>query len=662
MTAAITDHLRQPMKRLIFLLIFFFCFWAPAHSATQELGIERAFFYDPESSFDIETVTGAVFTPYRNDLSLGFKKGAIWIRLVIPSSLIVESEPAQAARDNQARNNTALDQLVVRVGPHSLDKIELYERDAGQWIHRLAGALHADQAPICLDDFHCFHVHVNPSAQATIYLRIETDLFMFVQADVMHPDALLHAVTKRIREMSISLTMAVGLFILGFLFFLKNRSVLLQVYCLFQFSIVLFLCARSGLHGVFLPGMSAEKLQILNHIFYLMRVFLTVLIGWVVVQPYQPVRSYQLLISSLLSLCLINVVLVIAGHISLALQLNFFVFMLNLYVQLYGVYRLKRMAKQTRTILMSGYAFFILMMGVGFLIAFNISTPFQYSPAFRQISDLRLNGISVGIVFFWFIVLEQSSREKSKAAEMITLRLEAAQAKSNEEKLNDRHTLIDILTHELKNPLGTIRFALASLKRTVVGDEDSSRRFKHIDLCVDRMNALIEHVARSSKIDRFENFDQREKIGAVDLISELIDEYPETDRFEIAIKDDASFDTNREMLTVICENLISNAYKYADHSEKIKITVASCQTFASPPDAEKNLNETCLEIRNAVGIYAAPEEGRLFERYYRHPNAVDLSGLGIGLSLVQAAAQKIGTKVHYLHADGWVIFTVKVPN
>lgn len=656
MSAAIADHLRQPMKRLIFLLTFI-CFLAPAHAATQEFEVDRAFFYDSTSSLDLETLTAAAFTPYKNDLSLGFKEGTIWIRLVIPSSPIAADESAQAVRGNSGR-----EQLVLRVGPHSLDKIQLYEKVAGKWIHQIAGALHAEQTSICLDDFHCFYLQSNPVSSSTIYLRIETDLLMIVQADVMHPDALMHAVTKRTREISISLTLAVGLFCLGFLFFLKTRSVLLQVYCWFQLSIVLFLCARSGLHGDFLPFLNTEQLQILNHLFYLMRVFLTVLIGWVVVQPYQPAQSYKFLITFLLGICVLDALLVVAGHAGLAPKFNFFVFMLNPYVQLYGVYRLKSMARQMRTILMGGYAVYILLVGIGFLIAFNIVTPFQNSPALRQISDFRLNGIAVGIVFFWFILLEQSSREKSKAAEIITLRLEAAQAKSNEEKLNDRHTLIDILTHELKNPLGTIRFALASLKRNVIGDEDASRRFKHIDLCVNRMNALIEHVARSSKIDRFENFDQKEKIEAIDLISELIDEYPETDRFEISIEPDASFDTNREMLTVICENLISNAYKYANIAEKIKITVASCQAFASVAEAEKNLNATCLEIRNAVGIYDAPEEDRLFERYYRHPSAVDLSGLGIGLSLVQAAAQKIGASVNYLHADGRVIFTVKVPN
>lgn len=651
----------EAMKRLIFLLLFF-CSLTSAFSATQELAIDRSYFHDPESSLTIDTVSTATFTPYRKDLSLGYKKGAIWIRMVIPSLALTDTMLDR----EEASGETVSVPLILRVGPHSLDRIVLFQKDAGKWMQYAAGALTPQSRPICIDDFYCFDLRASLSDPTTIYLRVEADLLMMVQADVMHPDVLMYAVTKRVREMSISLTLAVGLFCLVFLFYLKNRSALLQIYCWFQFSIVLFLCARSGLHAVIFSGMTAEGLQILNHLFYVMRVFLTVLIGWAVVYLYQPPTSYKVAISCLLGVCLIDAVLVLAGHVSLALKLNFLVFMLNPYFQLYGVYCSTGMARQVRTVLMGGHTLYILLAGLGYLIAFDISTPFQDSLFFRQTSDLRLNGIGVGIVFFWFIVLEQLSREKSKAAELITLRVEAAQAKSNEEKLNDRHTLIDILTHELKNPLGTIRFALASLKRSVVGDEDASRRFKHIDLCVNRMNALIEHVARSSKIDRFENVDPQEKIAAVDLINELIDEYPETERFAIAITDGASFTTNREMLTVICENLISNAYKYADHAEKITISIASCEAFASRhpalSDSEKNRTATCLEISNTVGVYAAPEEARLFERYYRHPSAVDLSGLGIGLSLVQAAAQKIGATVHYLHADSRVTFTVRVPN
>ena len=643
------------MTRFIFSL-FLLCLLAPVYSATPDITVERAFLYDPESSFDIETAAKASYTPIDKDLSLGFRKGMVWMRLNIKPALTQPKNSAQS--DN--------DRLILRVGPYFMDRIELFELAAGKWTSSLSGDLHPFNIDECIDDLHCFFLKENAAQPFTVYLRLETQGMLVAQTEVIRSGALIQAVSKRIRQISISLTMAVGLFVLGFYQFLKNRSLLLQVYCFFQASIILFLCSTSGLLVHLFPGLSPGTLDALSHILYLIRVFLTILIGWVIILPYQLSKVYQFLIFSLLGLCFMDTGLVLTGHVSLALKLNLLFLMLNPYLQFYGVHQAKGIPKKIQNILLIGYVIYIVVASLGFSIAFGFDTPFQDSTLLRQFADWRLNGFAIGIFIFWVVVSEQASREALKASELIALRLDAAQAKSNEEKLSDRHTLIDILTHELKNPLGTIKFALASLKRNVNNDDDSSRRFKHIDFCVSRMNALIEHVARSSKIDRFESFDEKEEILAADLLNELIDEYPEYGQFELSIQDKVGFNANREMLMVILENLISNAYKYADSAVKIKITVASESTFLSMNHAigldKKSINATYFEISNAVGIHAAPEESRLFERYYRHPNAQDISGLGIGLSLVHAASQKIGASVHYLQQDGLVIFTVKVPH
>jgi hypothetical protein len=41
---------------------------------------------------------------------------------------------------------------------------------------------------------------------------------------------------------------------------------------------------------------------------------------------------------------------------------------------------------------------------------------------------------------------------------------------------------------------------------------------------------------------------------------------------------------------------------------------------------------------------------------------MSLPGMGLGLSLVKAAAAKIGATVDYLHDEETVTFSVKVPN
>ena len=640
---------------ILFLWLLFFL--APAHSATSAINVERAYLTDPESSLDIETAAKASFIHFDNDLNLGFIEGAVWLRLDIAPA-------AKRSADDVAH---FIDRLILRVGPYFLDRIELFEMIDGEWTRQISGDLHSSTSTICLDDVHCFVLNENAAYPSTVYLRVETQGMNFVQTSVMDSSTLVSAVAKRVSQISISLTVALVLFIFGLLLLFKYRSILLYLYCFFQASIIVFLCSTNGVLGHFFPAISGVILDALSHYLYSLRVFLTILIGWVILHPYQRSHFYKYFIVIFLIFSLISFALIATGSVNFALKLNIILFVLNPYFQFCGVLLAKNVSKKIRTILLSGYLIYIAVVTLGALIALGVQSPFGDASVLSRLVDWRLNGVGVSIFIFWVVVMEQASRENFKAGELIKLRFEAAQAKANEEKLKDRHTLIDILTHELKNPLGTIKFALASLRRNVINDDDLSRRFKHIDFCVSRMNALIEHVARSSKIDRFESFDQKEKILAADLVNELIDEYPEYKRFALSIHDDISFHTNREMLTVIFENLISNAYKYAHSAAKIKITIVSdlaslTMNHAIDLKLKNSFESTYFEISNAVGVYAAPEESRLFERYYRHPNAQDIPGIGIGLSLVHAAAQKIGASVHYLQENGMVIFTVRVPN
>ena len=227
--------------------------------------------------------------------------------------------------------------------------------------------------------------------------------------------------------------------------------------------------------------------------------------------------------------------------------------------------------------------------------------------------------------------------------------MEAAQSKANQEKLQERRDLIDMLTHELKTPLSTIKFALASLKMTAKVHGESIERIQHIDASVNRMDAMIEHVALSNKIERHDVRDSAETISAQELMSVVMQEYQDADRFELSIQEGASFLADPHFLALIVENLVSNAVKYSTGG-KIKITI----------DNEVPAI-TSFRISNRVAHERLPDENRLFERYYRHPSFQNSPGMGIGLSLVNSAAQKMGATVRYLQIDQDVIFEVRFP-
>jgi signal transduction histidine kinase len=70
---------------------------------------------------------------------------------------------------------------------------------------------------------------------------------------------------------------------------------------------------------------------------------------------------------------------------------------------------------------------------------------------------------------------------------------------------------------------------------------------------------------------------------------------------------------------------------------------------------------TCFRISNRVAQESLPDENRLFERYYRHPNFQNRPGMGIGLSLVHSAAAKMGATIGYQLTDQEVVFEVRLP-
>lgn len=170
-----------------------------------------------------------------------------------------------------------------------------------------------------------------------------------------------------------------------------------------------------------------------------------------------------------------------------------------------------------------------------------------------------------------------------------------------------------------------------------------------MDMSVERMNDLIEQVAGSNKIDRFELTDPLEPIDAAELIQEFITDEHADPRFRVSIAPGAQFHSHRRMLALIIENLIANAAKYAMPGHDISITVDAVS------------DQTIFQISNDVLHGQAPDPEQLFKRYYRHDSVQSMPGLGIGLSLVQAAANKIGAHVGFEIVQDTITFTLKVP-
>lgn len=630
-------------------LLFALGFWHIAACASAPpLLLEQAFLRDPGGAMKIEEASASTFKNFQSSLGLGFESGAIWIRLKVAAP-----EP---------QDPPSKPQLVVRIGPNNLERIDLYAAGPAGWRQQTQGALQPRRGPTSPDDMHSFVIE---AAAQEVYLRIEHQGFLIAQIEVLSADALPQAVAKRVRALTISMVMALGLLALGLAFFYIDRSVLLLAYCSFQLGIVLFLASNAGLMAHVFPDASPQWLNRVNGLVYVLRVAMTCWLIWAVLQPHKPGRAYVLGAKCMLGLCGVNALLVLAGQTQLALRLCLLVFSIIPFWQLYGIWAAGALPPQQRRILTVGCLVYIVMLVLGLSINFTDAPWLPTAGPIKQIMDWRLNGFAVGVVFFWITMLEHSAQKRVRAQEVESLRHQALQARSRQAELDDRSALIDMLTHELKNPLATVRFALASLKQQALGQKAWLSRIQNIDMSVRRMDDLIERVAHFSKIERITAPDSSTLLDVAALIQELLIDVSRPEQWEVHVEPGIRFCGDRQLLMVILENLMTNAGKYALPDQKIRIQVSHAYEGRPEQDLESSRTNSTrlarLQISNHVDPASLPDELRLFERYYRHPHAQSQPGMGLGLSVVKTAAQKMGAKVTYRHEDGQVFFTLSVP-
>ena len=374
-----------------------------------------------------------------------------------------------------------------------------------------------------------------------------------------------------------------------------------------------------------------------------------ILIGWAVMSYYRTSDAYKKMVLLMIGLSGVTAILISLGLIKWGIMLYLTVTALNLVLQLYALVTTTGISIKIQSLLGLSYGVYVFVFLNVLINLFPELLPGKPVTSINSFSDWRTSGGPAGLVIFLFAIIHNAEQKLADSKALGQLKVKAAQSMANEDKLLERQNLIDMLTHELKNPLGTIRFALAALKRQNQKDPETQQRVKRIDMSVERMNDLIEQVAGSNKIDRFELSAPLESIDAAELIQEFITDERADPRFKMDVPQGARFLSHRRMLSMILENLIANAAKYADAEEDILIKVSV------QPDA------TVFQVRNQVPPAQMPDSEKLFKRFYRHDHVQDLPGLGLGLSLVLTAAEKIGAHLGFEIERHTITFTLKVP-
>jgi two-component system sensor histidine kinase VicK len=244
--------------------------------------------------------------------------------------------------------------------------------------------------------------------------------------------------------------------------------------------------------------------------------------------------------------------------------------------------------------------------------------------------------------------------ESGKPLRFIGSVLDITSQKMDEERKND---FIGMVSHELKTPLTSMLAYQQILRKKLKNSTDEFTR-----VALDKSNQQIRKM--TSMINGFLNIShlesgkiklKKETFDMRLLLEELIEDFHMiTNTHEIVLHTcaNAMLHADREKISSVVSNLISNAIKYSPHGKLIEVSCSSAQDHIQ------------VSIRDeGMGI---KEEDRkhLFERFYRISTShrENISGFGIGLYLSKEIVERHDGKI-WLESQSGIgsTFTFSLP-
>ena len=213
---------------------------------------------------------------------------------------------------------------------------------------------------------------------------------------------------------------------------------------------------------------------------------------------------------------------------------------------------------------------------------------------------------------------------------------------------------ISNVSHEMKTPLAVISNYGTLLQAERISDEERMEYAKAVASAARRMSELITNVLRLNRLEsqqleaKKERFDLSAQLGECLLGFESVWEEKRIE-LDADIPDDIQIDSDEELLGLVWNNLLSNAFKFTDDGGRVGVSLS-----------ESGSSVTVKITDTGCGIDA--ETGKhIFEKFYQGDTSHATQGNGLGLALVKQVIDLVGGEISVASSFGeGSAFTVRI--
>ena len=217
-----------------------------------------------------------------------------------------------------------------------------------------------------------------------------------------------------------------------------------------------------------------------------------------------------------------------------------------------------------------------------------------------------------------------------------------------------RTDFIANVSHEMKTPLSVMQNYGTLLQTPDLPEE---KRIEYAKAITDASRRLADMMTNILKLNRLENQQIYPNLTTFDLGEQLCEsllQYESTwERKNIEIETDIAegvhVSADAELLSLVWNNLFSNAFKFTEDGGKVTLTLTADETYATV-----KVTDTGCGMSAEVGAH-------IFEKFYQGDTSHATQGNGLGLALVKRVVDIMQGEIGVESAVGvGTTFTVKI--
>lgn len=217
-----------------------------------------------------------------------------------------------------------------------------------------------------------------------------------------------------------------------------------------------------------------------------------------------------------------------------------------------------------------------------------------------------------------------------------------------------RTDFIANVSHELKTPLAVMQNYATLLQQPGLSEEQRLEYARSVGEATRRLSGLIANILKLNKLENQQIFPASHPYNLGEQLCECLlafeDEWERREiRIDTDIAEDVFVDADPELLSLVWNNLLSNAFKFTQAQGSVTLALKT-----EGDQAVVRVTDTGCGISPEVGAH-------IFEKFYQGDTSHAAQGNGLGLALVRRVIDIVGGDVAVQSQVGrGSTFTVKL--